>query len=87
MRIKGVKNKLKASCQDLQHGVVQLTDCFLECIKGWQTHHPLWESHSTGRLPGDIRNTCSSVLRCGLSEKPLNGNIWTHGCWDGYIQA
>ena len=41
---KGVKNKLKASCQDLRPGVVQLTNYFLECIKGWQAHHPLWES-------------------------------------------
>ena len=41
---KRVKNKLKASCQDLLPRVMQLTDCFLEHIKGWQAHHPLWES-------------------------------------------
>ena len=32
-------------------------------------------------------NTCCNLQRCGLDEKTSSGNIWTHGCLAGYIQA
>ena len=47
-----VKIKLKTSCQDLRPGVVQLTNCFLERINGWQAHHPLWESITLDNCQG-----------------------------------
>ena len=79
---KRVKIKLKASCQVLRPGVMQLTSCFLVRIKGWQAHHPLCES-----IPLDKRSICNSLPRCGLGGRPLSGNIWTRGYWAGCIQA
>ena len=47
---------------------MQLTNCFLERIKGWQAHHPLWESIPLDNCQGLKRNTCSNLQRCGLDD-------------------
>ena len=62
---KRVKNKLIASCQHLwPHQGLASTPLTLR-------------EHSTGQLPGDKRNTCYSLLRCGLGEKPLSDYLDT----------